>query len=113
MLAQAQSAAGDAASQAKSAAGGAQGSAQGSAGDVAQAARSAAGDARGAAQGAGKQLQQATPDLSANPFEDIAGKVRFMLPLPFSTSSGKLCLWRFCTTCQSTVCKGQALFACS
>ena len=69
-------AAGDAAGSAKSAAGDAQGGAKSSTGDVSQAAKSAAGDAKGAAQGAGRQLQQATPDLSANPFDDIAGKVQ-------------------------------------
>lgn len=72
---QAQSAAGDAAGAAKSAAGDVQSSAKSAAGDVAQGAKSASGDAQGAAKGAARQLDEATPNLSANPFDDIVGKV--------------------------------------
>ena len=52
------------------------GSAKSAGGDVASSAKSAAGDAKGAAQSAGRQIDQATPDLSANPFDDLLGKVR-------------------------------------
>ena len=72
---QAQDAAGDAAGSAKSATGDVTGSAKSAGGDVASNAKSAAGDAKGAAQSAGRQIDQATPDLSANPFDDLLGKV--------------------------------------
>ena len=72
---QAQDAAGDA----KSAAGDATGSAKSAGGDVAQSAKSAAGDAKGAAKSAGRQVDQATPDLSANPFDELLGKVQILL----------------------------------
>ena len=73
---QVQSAAGDVAGQAKSAGGDASGSAKDVGGDLASKAKSATGDAKGAAKSAGRQIDQATPDLSANPFDDLAGKVR-------------------------------------
>ena len=72
---QAKSAAGDA----KSSLGDATGSAKSAGGDVAQNAKSAVGDVKGAAQSAGRQVDQATPDLSANPFDDILGKVSFAM----------------------------------
>ena len=53
------------------------GSAKSAGGDVAQSAKSAVGDVKGAAQSAGRQVDQATPDLSANPFDDVLGKVSF------------------------------------
>ena len=74
---QAQSAAGDVAGKAKSATGDVSGSAKGAGGDIASKAKSATGDVKGAAKSAGRQIDQATPDLSANPFDDLAGKVDF------------------------------------
>ena len=72
--------------QAKDAAGDATGSAKDAAGDVAGSAKSAAGDAKGSGKdvlgdlkGKGKDLagsvNEATPNLSANPFDDALGKV--------------------------------------
>ena len=72
---QAQSAAGDVAGKAKSATGDASGSAKGVGGDIASKAKSATGDVKGAAKSAGRQIDQATPDLSANPFDQLTGKV--------------------------------------
>ena len=74
--------------QAKDAAGDAAGSAKSAAGDVAGSAKSAAGDAKGSGKdvlgdlkGKGKDLagsvNEATPNLSANPFDDVLGKVSF------------------------------------
>ena len=72
---QAKNAAGDVAGKAKSATGDVSGSAKGAGGDIASKAKSATGDVKGAAKSAGRQIDQATPDLSANPFDDLAGKV--------------------------------------
>ena len=78
---QVQSAAGDVAGQAKSAGGDASGSAKDVGGDIASKAKSATGDVKGAAKSAGRQIDQVTPDLSANPFDDLAGKVRLATPI--------------------------------
>ena len=89
---QAQDAAGDAAGSAKSATGDVSGSAKSAGGDVAQSAKSAVGDVKGAAQSAGRQVDQATPDLSANPFDDILGKAScFLLFLYYLSCSS--CEW--------------------
>ena len=74
--------------QAKDAAGDAAGSAKSATGDVSGSAKSAAGDVKGAAQSAGRQVDQATPDLSANPFDNILGKVSCCI-----TSSAELLTW--------------------
>ena len=47
-------------------------------------AKSAAGDVQGAGQSAGRQVDQATPDLSANPFDDLLGKVVPETPMKIS-----------------------------
>ena len=97
---QGKDAAGDAAGSAKSAAGGAAGKAKSLGGDVSGSAKDAAGSVKKAGKEAAGSFNAATPDLSANPLDDLFGKVSiqrarlksmsFALPITISCSGDLL-----------------------
>ena len=72
---QAKDAAGDAAGSAKSAAGDAAGSAKSAAGDAKGSGKDVLGDLKGKGKDLAGSVNEATPNLSANPFDDALGKV--------------------------------------
>ena len=65
--------------QAKTAAGDISGSTKDTAGDVKGAVKSASGDAQQAAKKAAGSVNEASGNLSANPFDDLLGKVQTFL----------------------------------